>query len=486
MAYILESEHKNKPYLKYFEDIAAIPHGTYNEQEISNYIVEFAKKRGLYYVQDDAYNVFIKKPATPGYENHETIILQGHMDMVCEKVPDSKHDFLTDPLKLYIEDGWLTAEETTLGADDGVAVAYILAILDDENLEHPALECVINTGEEAGVLGAKAFDTSILTGKKFIGLDGCTEGTSTIMTSGVIGGTFFRVVDWEDNTKNMYKIKIFGLSAGHAAANIGNEQSNAIKAIGRILYYINKIYDIRIAAINGGSYRNAIAEECEVIFSVDGDHIDEVKKIYEKYSILEMQEHKTSDPDMKFSFEKSENIYKVLTKDAGNDLINFMYFMPSGTCMRSVKYDFLPIASRNIGTVKIVDKDGFNALEITYIFRCVNSTQLEELYNKGCAMAGALNFSFELQSRYSGYEIKPGSDFYNIYAKVYKEMSGKDLTFETVHYGTDVGTYAERISGLDIIVLSPEIQDVHRPTERLNLASFDRAYGYLKEVIRRS
>ena len=114
MAYILESEHKNKPYLKYFEDIAAIPHGTYNEQEISNYIVEFAKKRGLYYVQDDAYNVFIKKPATPGYENHETIILQGHMDMVCEKVPDSKHDFLTDPLKLYIEDGWLTAEETTL------------------------------------------------------------------------------------------------------------------------------------------------------------------------------------------------------------------------------------------------------------------------------------------------------------------------------------------------------------------------------------
>lgn len=486
MTYIFEHEHKEKPYLKVFEDISAIPRGSYNEKGVSDYIVKFAKERGLWCMQDDALNVFIKKPATPGYEDHEPVILQGHMDMVCEKEPGSDHDFMKDPLELYVEDGWLKARETTLGADDGVAVAYILAILDDDELEHPPLECVINTAEEAGVLGALAFDTSLLTGKKLVGLDGCTEGTSTILTSGVIGGSFFKSISWENKTDNLYKIKVEGLNAGHAAGNIGKEQANAIKAVGRILYYLNQSYDINIVYIKGGTYRNAIAEECEVIFSTSSGDFDGIKEIFDKYSGLEISEHKVSDPGIKFTFDKTDGYNKAISKDISKDIIDFLYFTPSGTCMRSVVYDLLPIASRNIGTINIIERDDEECLEVTYLFRCVNSVELEDMCNKGIKMSEAWGFDFEVQSKYSGYEIEPGNDFYNTYAEVYKDMSGKELQYETVHYGTDVGTYAERIPGLDIIVVSPEIVDVHRPTERLNLASFDRAYQYLEEVLRRS
>lgn len=486
MAYIFEHEHKEKPYLKIFEDISAIPRGSYNEKAVSDYILNFAKERDLWCIQDEALNVFIKKPATAGYEDHDPIILQGHMDMVCEKNPGSEHDFKKDPLELYVENGWLKAKETTLGADDGVAVAYILAILDDDTLEHPPLECVINTGEEAGVLGSLAFDTSLLTGKKLIGLDGCTEGTSTILTSGVIGGSFYKRISWENGVEDLFRIKVEGLNAGHAAGNIGKEQANAIKSIGRILYYLDQSHDIRIVDIKGGSYRNAIAEECEVIFSASKSDFESIKKIYDLYSGLEIREHKVSDPGIKFSFEMTSGYKKAISREISKDIIAFLYFMPSGTYMRSIVYDLLPIASRNIGTIGILNHNEEECVEVTYLFRCVDSIELEDMCNKGTKMASSLGFDFELQSKYSGYEIEPGSDFYKIYADVYKEMSGKELEYETVHYGTDVGTYAERIPGLDIIVISPQIIDVHRPTEKLNLASFDRAYQYLKGVLKRS
>lgn len=485
MAYILD--HENKPYLKYFEDIAAIPHGSYNEEAISNYIVEFAKEHGLWHMQDSANNVLIKKPAAPGYETHEPIILQGHMDMVCEKVAGSSHDFKKDPLQLYVEDGWLKARGTTLGGDDGVAVAYILAILADEELKHPALECVINTGEEAGVLGTQAFDVSTLSAKKFIGLDGCTEGTSTILTSGVIGGSFTKNIHLKKSTKvSALKLKIGGLNAGHAAGNIGKEQANAIKSLGRILYYIDREYDIDIIRLKGGSYRNAIAEECEAVIGIDENDEGGIERIFNKYAVLEKQLHKNTDTHMYLTLEKAPASSEAMADETKKALLRFIYMMPSGTLMRSVVYDWLPIASCNMGTVELKEAGERKYIEIEYLFRCVNTTHLEDVYNSGLLIGELNGFTFELQSKYSGYEIEPGSDFYNLYAEVYKDLSGKELEFETVHYGTDAGTYAERIPGLDIIVLSPILVDVHTPEERLNLASFDRAYQYLKEILRRS
>lgn len=481
MKYILN--HEGKPYLKFFEDIAAIPHGSYNEKAISDYIVEFAKSRNLWYIQDEKYNVLIKKPATPGYEDHEPIILQGHMDMVCEKVPGSGHDFEKDPLQLYVEDGWLKARNTTLGADNGVAVAYILAILDEEELQHPDLECVLNVSEEPGVYGAIAFNTAQLKGKKFIGLDGCTEGTSTILTTGVIGGSFFKELQWEDSVKDTYEIKIWGLTAGHGGGNIGKEQANAIKAMFRILYYIHSEVGLNIAYVRGGTIRNAIAEECEAVISIDGKMKNRVFEIFDRCRKQEIEEHKISDPNIDMSFKKVSGYTRMLTDACTKDIIEFVYLTPSGALMRSLVYEGLPISSRNMGTIDIAP-DG--RVELSYLFRCVNFGQLVDLLEQGVLLAGIYGFTFDEQCRYSGYEVEPGRPLYNTYAEVYKEMSGQGLLYEIVHYGTDAGTYAERIPDLDIIVISPTIIDVHRPTERLDLASFHRAYQYLKGVLERS
>ena len=234
MNYVLDS---SKAHHKYFEELCYIPHPPFQEKALSEYVIAFAKERGLWYYTDSLYNVVVKKPATPGYENAAPVMLQAHMDMVCEKTPEKVFHFETDPLQLQVRDGWVMATDTTLGADDGYGVAYMLAILDADDIPHPALECFFSVQEEVGIGGPRGMDYSQLSARRYINLDGVQEGSTNVSTANVIGGDFKRPIVMQENSKPCYTVHICGLSAGHASLNIVKDQANAVKLAARILFH---------------------------------------------------------------------------------------------------------------------------------------------------------------------------------------------------------------------------------------------------------
>ena len=238
MKYILD--HKGKMYRKFFEDIAAIPHESFKEKALSDYIVKFAQDRGLWCHQDEVWNVIVKKPAYKGYEKHPPVMIQGHIDMVCVKTAESNHNFDTDPLKLYVEDGFLKAKDTTLGADCGHGISYMLGILDDKDLKHPPLECVFTVQEEVGIGGPKYLDYSLLTAKRLIFTDSMEEGRPELSTTSVLGGNFIKNIHFNkyEKQENFLKISAEGMKGGHAAVDINSGRANAVKVISRLLYNI--------------------------------------------------------------------------------------------------------------------------------------------------------------------------------------------------------------------------------------------------------
>lgn len=477
MSYILN--HDGKPYLKFFEDIAAIPHGSFNEAAIAQYVCDFAEKHNLKYQIDDMKNIVIWKPATPGYEDHPPVSLQGHMDMVCEKAPGVEHDFEKDPLKLRVVDGFLMATDTTLGADDGVAVALMMALLESDDYQHPELECIFTVSEEPGVIGASAFDCSILKAKKMIGLDGLTEGTSTVLTSGVIHGDFKFPAEWEAAAGTAFELKIFGLNGGHGGNNMIKEQANAIKMMARALSYMKDQFPVKIADFKGGTIRNGIAEECNACIVVDEKNGAAAKDIFLGVINDVKKEHAVSDPGIDASFAPCDLPEKVLTEKVGYGIVDFLFLLPTGAFMRSLKYKDLPIASRNLGNISVGEAE----IIVGYMHRNTHTSMLNDFLKYSEQLCGIYGGTFEAAAKYPGYEIEPGSPLYQIWNDVYKKYSGKDIEPEAVHYGTDTGTFVERIEGLDVIVMSPIIMDPHRPTERLDLASFDRTYQYLKDIL---
>ncbi|MDD5792745.1 MAG: beta-Ala-His dipeptidase [Erysipelotrichaceae bacterium] len=481
MTYILN--HEGNPHLKFFEDIAAIPRGSYNEKGIADYICKFAEDHNLQYHRDNINNLLVRKPASPGYESHPPVCMQGHMDMVCEKVPGTKHDFTKDPIALrVVDEDWLMGTDTTLGGDDGVAVALMLAILDDDSLPHPELECIFTMGEEAGCIGSQAFDYSLIKSRKMIGLDGCTEGTSTVLTSGVILGNFYFPITYKKNQNPIYKLEATGLNAGHGGANMAKEQANAIKLIARSLKAIrNADIKYEIADICGGTITNAIAEECWVTIAAKESDAIEIKTIFESTFKDIQNEHKYSDPNMKCSFKEGDPTECVIESNLALNLVDYLFMVPTGCYMRSLQYIGLPIASRNLGTIRIKDGQAI----IGYQFRATATSMLRDLFERGKMLAEIYNGTFELLTEYHGYDVEPYSPFFNLWNEVYKEYSGKDVEIEAVHYGTDTGTFLENIPDMDLIILSPILIDVHRPTERLSISSFNRSYQYLKTILER-
>ena len=266
----------------YFEEICKIPHGSRNTKQISDFLVEFAKDHGFRYVQDELNNVVIYKPGTSGYENSPTVIIQGHMDMVCEKRPDVDHDFTKDGLKLKVEGDYLTAEGTTLGGDDGISVAYMLAILDDDTLKHPALECVITTDEEIGLLGAKALDTSVLKGTHMINMDSEEEGYLWISCAGGLSGTSRIPVEYQEMEGVVTEVLIDGLNGGHSGAEIDKNRANANKLMGLFLYELGQKTAYSIKDLSGGTKDNAITRSCKATLVLGEEDLAEAKITAEK------------------------------------------------------------------------------------------------------------------------------------------------------------------------------------------------------------
>ncbi|MDR1573804.1 MAG: beta-Ala-His dipeptidase [Clostridiales Family XIII bacterium] len=478
MGYVLD--HEGKPYAKLFEDISAIPRGSYKEQAIADFIVGFAENLGLEYTRDDFNNVVIKKPASLGYESHETVMLQGHTDMIWQKRPGSTFDFETQPIDLIVKDGWLMAKETTCGSDDGVAVAYMLAILAEKDWKHPPLECVFTTAEEAGLIGVQKLDFSQLKARKMISMDGNLEGTSLMLSGGGCYGDFERTVQLEKNNDPVLSIQVEGLTGGHSGSAMNREGANAFKILARILHYIGKEADFRLVDMEGGSI-SVIPTKARVRAAIARHDIDKAKEIAERVIKDVKFEHKESDPGIALYLETEESAGTVVSKDDSDKMTDLMHLLYSGMMNRSPMFDNIPLTSANLEMAWI---EGNKAIVRYKPKSALNSKMLDQ--SEQASMLGELlGFEFNVWNCFFGHSIADGSPLFNVYKEVYCELTGKELQAVGAHYGCEIGTFLEKMPWLDVILVIATHYDAHTPDERLDIESFDRNYVILKMILER-
>ena len=462
--------------LKYFKEISEIPRASFNEEAVSNYVVDFAKARGLRYIQDEMKNVIVFKDASKGYEDLPVVMLQSHLDMVAEKNKDSDHNFETDPIKLIEKDGILYADNTTLGADDGAGVAYMLAIL-DEGDAHPALECVFTVEEETGLSGADFLDVSMLKATLCIGLDGSGETETYISSSGGVRGLLETDVAFEDFTSPTVKIAVRGLLGGHSGGEIDQERGNASKLAGIILKRAAKEFDLRLVAIEGGLKVNAITREndFEIALSDTDSFLAWFEDIKKEFAI----QYEFSDAGLNFITEVSTTDKALSTQDTKR-ITDMLFMLPYGVIQKSKVIDDLVITSANVGTVALSE----SKLSIEVSLRATQSFVIENTMAQVEFLADTLGFNVEFSAKYPGWNYDVNSKFRKHLLEVFKEMRGADMDVVATHGGLELGIWKDKLPELDIVSFGPIMFDIHTPQERLDLASFDRTYEFMVRVLK--
>lgn len=476
MNYVTEG-YEPQEVLKIFEDLCAIPHGSGNESGIADYIEKFAAKRGLFSLRDEAGNVFVRKQASEGYEDKPALLLQGHMDMVCEKNADSDHDFMTDGLKLSIKDGFLWADGTTLGGDDGIAVAMMLALLDTD--KHPTLECLFTVEEETGLAGAESFDASVVTAKQMINLDSEEEEQ---ITAGCAGGVRADVcfdlprVDREEG-EICLKISIKGLAGGHSGTDINSGKSNANVLMGRLLGSIYEKTKFRLISLTGGGKDNAIARECFAKVAVKDDKRAALDALYESSSIK--KELAADDKGFTVNIDITGEDLRPTTTETTERILAFLACARTGVLKMSNDIKGLVEFSRNLGVINTYD----DKLELIFSARSSLEAQLDlsvREMNSLSALAGA---DCRHYSRYPGWEYRPESPLRDKYIATYKKLYGKEPSVGVIHAGLECGILSSKMPDLDIISIGPDAYDIHSPDEHLDIASTERIWKALLKLV---
>lgn len=478
MRYILD--HDGKPYRKFFEDVCAIPHVSYQEKGLSDFIVRFARNRNLWCHQDEIWNVIVKKPASLGYENHAPIMMQAHLDMVGVKTSESNHNFETDPLDLYVEDGYIKARNTSLGADCGHGISYMLAVLDDKTLKHPLIEALFTVQEEVGIGGPKVLDYSLLSAKRLIFTDSMSEGSPEMSTTMVVGGYFSKTLKMEACRGDAYTIKVDGLSGGHAAGDINKGRANAIKIIARVMRSLMDRFPVHIGMIRGGTLKINIPTYAEIKFTCR-ESIETIQHIVAEMDQTIKKEQKGTDPALCITLGKNGILEQALDFDDSRKIMEWIALIPTGTFMHSPRNSDFPLTSRNLATAELVGHE----LLLGYMFRSSIRTHIPMLLEEQLLLCKLYDARWVEEYSYPGYSVEKGTPMYNTYAEVYKELTGKELTPVHIHAGTDVGTIMERMGGLDIIGIGPNTLYFHTPEESLDIASYDRVYTYITKVLER-
>lgn len=467
----------------YFEEICKIPHGSRNTKQISDYLVSFAKEHNLEYIQDSLNNVIIFKAASDGYENSDPIIIQGHMDMVCEKENGVDIDFETDGLKLLIEDGYVTADGTTLGGDDGVAVAFALAILDDDTLKHPALEVIITVDEEIGLLGAEGIDLSVLKGKKMLNLDSDEDG---VFLTSCAGGMSLNVripVSYVNQTGLELCIDVTGLQGGHSGGEIHKERGNASIIMGRVLEAIAGSSPMGIVSLAGGLKDNAIPRECKSKLLIPAESKSLVTEILKKMNVTLKKEFAFSDPDLEIQYSFGNEVEEDMLDYASvNKVIYYLRTVPNGVQNMSQVIPGLVETSLNMGIMELTE----DALHTLTSVRSSVGSRKEDLKDRVCNIVEMLGGEYEVEGDYPAWEYKATSSIRPIIGDIYKELTGKDARFEAIHAGLECGIFSGKIDDLDCVSFGPENLDIHTPKERLNIASTELYYKLVVTFLERA
>ncbi|GHU74335.1 aminoacyl-histidine dipeptidase [Clostridia bacterium] len=471
------------PCFRFFEDLCEIPHGSGKEKALSDFLVAFAKKKKLWVNQDALGNVFVKKPASAGYEAAAPLLLQSHIDMVCEKNEDVDHDFLVDPLHLYIEDGWLKARGTTLGADDGCGVATMLAILDDDKLAHPALECVFTVEEETGMQGAAALDYSLLTARRMIGLDAAGETTTVASSAGGLRVRAHKKLARETYSGVGISLFVFGLQGGHSGIFINKERGNSIKIAGRVLYRVKREgIPFRLVDIHGGSKDNAIPRECTVVLACAGSDLARILAIVDVVREEVTRELAVSDDGFALTVTtQSTQEWQVIPGKQTSEMIDLLALLPNGVAAMSMSIPDLVQTSDNVGVISIEGAE----LVVLISLRSEIESRIEELCDRIVRLCQIFNTEYEIGSRYPGMEFQAASPFREHFASVMQELWGQELRVRTGHVGGEGGYFARHLPGIQIVTIGPFIQDVHCPDETMNVASFHKVYDFLVQFLAR-
>ncbi|KYH34726.1 cytosol non-specific dipeptidase [Clostridium tepidiprofundi DSM 19306] len=468
---------------KYFKEMNQIPRGSGNEKAVSDWLVAFAKKHNLEVIQDEALNVIIKKPGTKGYENAPTVILQGHMDMVCEKNLDTVHDFEKDPIKFIVDGDFLRADGTTLGADDGIAVAFCLAILASDDIPHPPLEVLITTEEETGMGGAIAVDPKNLSGRYLINIDSEEEGKLLVSCAGGVRELIKLPIKWEDAPYDYvtYLVKIRGLKGGHSGMEINKYRGNSNKLMARFLNDLESAIDFKVASLNGGAKMNAIPREFDAVILVKDENKVALEEKVKEWNAIFKNELQAQDPDVSLTFEEHERVTKVFSDETASKAIMTLLIIPNGIQTMSMAIEGLVESSTNIGVVTTEeDKIVFESA-----LRSSVKTLKYEIAERGKAIAKLVGAEIEFLSDYPEWQYNPDSKLREICLKVYKDMYGKDAQIDAIHAGLECGLLGDKFNGqLDMISMGPNLYDVHTPDEHLSISSAERMWNYLIEVLK--
>ncbi|AWK50737.1 aminoacyl-histidine dipeptidase [Clostridium beijerinckii] len=467
----------------HFNEISKIPRGSGNERQISDYLIKFGRDLGLECIQDGALNVIIKKPATKGYEKAPVVIIQGHMDMVCEKNGDKIHNFMEDPIKLIINDDYIYADNTTLGGDDGIALAYAMAILEDNTIEHPALEILITSDEEAGMSGAMAIQPQYINGKIVLNIDSEEEGKLLVSCAGGIRTKSTLNIEWIDKKENTkeYTLVITGLKGGHSGTDIHFGKGNSNKLMGRLLKEITNEIQINLVSLNGGSKNNAIPREATAVVSINS--IDEEKLIELKTKVCEnlKKEFSKKDSELKISLlECKSNIEKVFSDDTTTKVINLLYMYPNGVNTVSSEIEGLTESSTNLGVVTTNE----NSVEYDSAVRSSVFSLREELVERNKSITEILGGTFITNAGYPEWPYKTDSKIRDLCKNVYSKMYGEEPEVVAIHAGVECGILKEKLGDLDMISFGPDIFDIHTPNEHMSISSACRCFDYLLEVLK--
>ncbi|MBR5868163.1 MAG: aminoacyl-histidine dipeptidase [Clostridia bacterium] len=455
----------------YFCGLAAIPHGSGNTKGISDHCVSFAKSLGLTVIQDAYNNVIIQKPATPGYEDHPTVILQGHLDMVCEKDPEVEFDFTADSLKLRLDGDWLFAEGTTLGGDNGIAIAMIMAILADNNIPHPALEALFTTDEETGMDGAMGLDPAALSGRLLLNLDSEAEGIFTVSCAGGARCDLSLPMEAAPAAgETAYTITLSGLAGGHSGVEIHQGRMNAARTI--CLFLGSLPGNPRIVSLSGGNKDNAIPSHAVAVILTETDPSPFAEDFIARYRL-------ETDPGLTLSVTPAQSAPAALTAADSQKLCTLITTLPDGVVAMSRDIPGLVQTSLNLGILRVTE----TGLSAVISVRSSVTDEKLQLIDRIAAIAGDFGASVDSRNHYPAWEYKKDSLLRDTMARVYTDLTGKTPVIEAIHAGLECGLFAEKLPGLDAVSIGPEMYDIHTPRERLSISSSVRTYEFVKAVL---
>ncbi len=467
-----------------FDEVTKVPRPSCHEEKIREFLLAFAEKNGIAAKTDKVGNVVFSKPATKGHENAPTVVLQAHMDMVCEKNGNVEHDFMKDPIDTYIDGDWVKARGTTLGADNGIGVAAAMAVFTDDTLEHGPLEALFTVNEEIGLEGAENLGKGMITGKILINLDSEDDGEIFIGCAGGIDTTAIFKYNRSFSPENFYyvKVKVSGLLGGHSGGDIHLGRANANKVLARFIWECSQKWDIEVSSFNGGNLRNAIPREAEAVFGIHSDHKGEIERFLAKYSAAIVNEYKGIEPSMQMTVECVERPEYCIDSKTSLALVRALYSAPHGVYSMSQDLEGLVETSTNLAAVKM---EGDDKIKVTTSQRSSVESRKEDI-------AGQVEAHFELAGAevthsdgYPGWAPNMDSTVMKVAADAYEELFGVKPAIKAIHAGLECGLFLAKNPDLDMVSFGPTMRGVHSPDEQLLIPTVEKFWKHLVLVLKK-